>query len=95
MLLGLREIPKPPSLQSRGGVWLQLGHQQLHIGTEDGFDRLTTKSHLAYQVTDLEHWRQRLTAAGIQPLESIPIEGFARFEARDPFGNRIEFIQPL
>jgi len=26
-------------------------------------------------------------------LDSAPIEGLDRFEARDPFGNRIEFIQ--
>ena len=28
-------------------------------------------------------------------LESIPIPGHDRFECRDPFGNRLEFIQAL
>ena len=28
-------------------------------------------------------------------LESVPIEGFERFEFRDPFGNRCEIIEPL
>ena len=34
-LLGLREIPKPPLRWPRdGGVWFQLGDQELHIGIE-------------------------------------------------------------
>jgi catechol 2,3-dioxygenase-like lactoylglutathione lyase family enzyme len=94
-VLGLTEVQKPASLRGRGGLWVRVGDRQLHIGTEDGFDRLTTKSHLAYQVSDVAHWRRVLEANGVTPLESVPIEGFERFEARDPFGNRIEFIQPL
>ncbi len=92
-LLGLVEIAKPVSLAGRGGIWLQLGTLQLHIGTEDGVDRAATKAHLAYAVTDLAAWRARLEDAGIAMLESIPIPGYDRFEARDPFGNRIEFIE--
>ena len=49
-VLGLREIAKPASLAGRGGLWLEIGDQQVHIGTEDGFDRLTTKAHIAYEV---------------------------------------------
>jgi catechol 2,3-dioxygenase-like lactoylglutathione lyase family enzyme len=94
-LLGLREIEKPVSLQGRGGFWVQVGAMQVHIGTEDGVDRIATKAHIAYQVDDLAAWETRLGAYGIQPLESIPIEGYERFEFRDPFGNRVEFIRPV
>lgn len=31
----------------------------------------------------------------IARLNHAPIPGFARFETRDPFGNRLEMIQPL
>ena len=93
-LLGLAEVPKPGSLLGRGGFWLRVGDRQVHVGTEQGFDRLTTKSHVAYQVTDVALWRSRLEASGVRVLDSVPVEGFDRFEARDPFGNRIEFIQP-
>ena len=93
-VLGLVEIPKPDSLLKRGGFWVQLGDQQLHIGIEDGVDRWTSKAHLAYQVEDVEAWRHKLITAGCELLDSIPIEGYDRFESRDPFGNRIEFIQP-
>lgn len=94
-VLGLREISKPESLIGRGGFWLELGDQQVHVGVEDGFDRLTTKGHIAYEVDDIVYWRERLVANGATIGESVPIPGFERFETRDPFGNRIELIQPV
>jgi len=93
--LGLPEIEKPPSLKSRGGFWIQIGDRQLHIGVEDNVDRTATKAHLAYEVDDVAAWRKKLSERGIQPLDSIPIKGYDRFEFRDPFGNRVEFIQPI
>jgi catechol 2,3-dioxygenase-like lactoylglutathione lyase family enzyme len=93
-LLGLPEIPKPESLRSRGGFWLRVGDRDLHVGVEDGVDRSRSKAHVAYAVDDLEAWRSKLEAAGIAAIESIPIPGFDRFEFRDPFGNRVEMIQP-
>lgn len=94
-VLALREIEKPESLKGRGGFWLALGDVQVHIGAEDGFDRTSTKSHLAYEVRDCAYWLERLTVAGVTVAESVPIPGYERFEFRDPFGNRVEIIQPL
>jgi len=93
--LGLKEISKPASLEGRGGFWMEAGGFPVHVGTEEGFDRTLTKAHLAYQVEDLEHWRARLKKRGIDSLEGIPIPGFDRFEFRDPFGNRVEFMEVL
>jgi catechol 2,3-dioxygenase-like lactoylglutathione lyase family enzyme len=93
--LGLPEVEKPDSLKGRGGFWVQAGEKQLHIGVEEGADRARTKAHVAYQVDDLAAWRGRLAAVGVAALESVPIPGFDRFECRDPFGNRLEFIQAL
>ena len=92
-VLGLIEIPKPESLAGRGGFWLQLGDTQIHFGTEDGVDRTKTKAHAAYLVTDLEMWRKKLSSAGCDVLDGIPIPGYKRFEFRDPFGNRVEFLE--
>ena len=94
-LLGLPEIEKPDSLKARGGFWLQLAGSQIHIGIQDGIIRAGTKAHVALQVQDLTHWRERLSAAGIAIDDSIPIPGYDRFELRDPFGNRLELIQDL
>lgn len=94
-VLGLTEAPKPESLGGRGGFWLQVGSQQVHVGTEAGVDRAATKAHLAYEVSDIGHWRQTLEAQSIAALDSVPIPGYDRFEFRDPFGNRVELIQAL
>jgi SAM-dependent methyltransferase len=88
-------MEKPDSLKGRGGFWAYLGDQQLHIGTEGGVDRYKTKGHLAYEVPDLSLWRTLLAKEGLEIKESVPIPGYDRFETRDPFGNRLEFIQPL
>lgn len=34
-LLGLKEIDKPETLRGRGGFWVLVGEQQLHIGMEN------------------------------------------------------------
>ncbi|GHO84191.1 VOC family protein [Dictyobacter formicarum] len=94
-LLGLPEIEKPDSLKGRGGFWLQVGDRQVHVGTEDGVERTSTKAHLAYHVSDIASWKQKLQAHGFQILDGVSIPGFERFETRDPFGNRLEFIQSL
>lgn len=94
-LLGLPEIAKPASLDGRGGFWLQVGDRQVHVGTENGVERGATKAHLAYAVDDVGAWRTLLEEHGITILDGVPIPGYERFEFRDPFGNRIEFIQPV
>jgi catechol 2,3-dioxygenase-like lactoylglutathione lyase family enzyme len=92
-ILGIPEIGKPASLATRGGLWLQVGDRPLHIGMESGVSRAATKAHVAYEVGDLSSWRTKLTEQGIEIQGGIPIPGYERFEFRDPFGNRVEFIQ--
>jgi catechol 2,3-dioxygenase-like lactoylglutathione lyase family enzyme len=92
-LLGLREVEKPDSLKGRGGFWVQVGDRQVHVGIEEGVDLRATKAHIAYTVVGIENWRDRLRSAGVDVIEGIPIPGRDRFEFRDPFGNRVEFIQ--
>jgi catechol 2,3-dioxygenase-like lactoylglutathione lyase family enzyme len=94
-VLGLQEIEKPEVIVDRGGFWMQVGNRQIHVGVEDGVERLTTKAHIAYQVTNLAEMRKRLEENGIAIQEDVPLPGLARFQIRDPFGNKIEFIQPL
>lgn len=94
-VLGLKAIPKPVCLSGRGGFWLQVGDQQVHVGIEDGVDRNLTKTHVAYEVSDLPHWQKTLAAKDIEIVRGEPIPGYDRFEFRDPFGNRVEMIQRL
>ena len=92
-VLQLREIAKPEPLIGRGGFWLEVGDRQVHVGTEDFDARQSTKAHVAYMVDDLDDWRQKLSAAGVKIVDAISIPGYRRFEFRDPFGNRVEFLQ--
>ncbi|MFJ7736685.1 VOC family protein [Lysinibacillus sp. NPDC097287] len=94
-VLGLPEIEKPESLKGRGGFWMQVGNREVHIGTEDDFDRLKTKAHIAYEVEDISYWKRILEQNNIKLLDSVPIPNFKRFEFRDPFGNRVEMIQKI
>ncbi len=93
-VIGLAEVPKPESLERRGGFWLRVGDREVHVGTEAGVEREQTKAHVAYRVEDLAQWRRVLQDHGVAISESVAIPGYDRFEFRDPFGNRVEFIQP-
>ena len=92
-LLGLAEIEKPEALAGRGGFWLEIDGFQVHVGTEDDVSRNRSKAHVAYMVRDIEHWRTKLVENKVEILDGIPIPHYRRFEFRDPFGNRVEFLQ--
>lgn len=94
-LLDLPEIKKPIALQNRGGFWLQVGNLEVHIGTENDFDRLQTKAHIAYLVDDISFWKKKLSDNGVKIIDAIAIPNYERFEFRDPFGNRVEMIQAV
>ena len=95
-LLGLPEIPKPANLAARGGFWLAVGTLQVHVSIDDRADRHGSRAHLGYEVDDLAALKARLAGAGIGVEEGLPpVPGMARFELRDPFGNRIEFLQRI
>ena len=90
-LIGMREVPKPDSL-SREGCWFEAGPVSLHIGVDPEF-RPAKKAHPAFLVNDLTALRARLEVADVECHEDKPVEGYQRFFAHDPFGNRLEFMQ--
>ena len=93
-LLGLPEQPKPPNLAARGGCWFGAEGVQLHLGVEDGF-RPAKKAHPALLVEDLPALVARLEQAGVEVVRDEPLPGFDRVYAADPFGNRLELLEPL
>ncbi|XVX19534.1 glyoxalase [Actinomycetota bacterium] len=92
-LLGLPEIPKPPLLAVRGGVWFRVGEQELHCGVEEGF-AAARKAHPAFLVDDLDSLAVELESAG-HPVtwDEGTIPGVRRFHTADPVGNRVELQQ--
>jgi len=90
-ILGLREVPKPPELHGRGGLWLVGEGVHLHLGVESDF-RPALKSHIALLVDDLESFRAALMAHDVAPAEDDSGLPVGRFYVSDPFGNRIELV---
>ena len=92
-LLGLGQVAKPANLASRGGCWFERGAARIHLGVEDGF-RAARKAHPALLVQDLPTLRARLRGAGVAVSDGEPLAGFDHAYVDDPFGNRIELVEP-
>ena len=92
-VLGMTEVDKPPVLAARGGAWFRAGDVELHLGVEDNF-RPARKGHPGIVVTDLDDVVHRLTESGQNVSWDAEFPGFRRVYAHDPFGNRLEFLQP-
>lgn len=93
-VVGLAEIPKPPLLAARGGVWFRVGDgQELHCGVESDFAP-ARKAHPCLVVDDLDDLAGRVAARGGEVTWAEEIPGVRRFHTFDPVGNRIEFQGP-
>jgi catechol 2,3-dioxygenase-like lactoylglutathione lyase family enzyme len=92
-VLGLERVPKPEVLSPRGGVWFRSGDLAVHLGVEEGF-RPAVKAHPAFLVEDLERVRARVEMSGYRVVDTVQIPGYRRCYVRDPFGNRLELIEP-
>ena len=90
-LLGLPEVPKPPVLAARGGVWFEQGGVRVHLGVEDPFEP-AKKAHPAFVVTDIDRLADMLLAAKVHILWDSDLPSHRRFYTADPFGNRIEIL---
>lgn len=92
-VLGLAEVEKPINLRSRGGCWFESDGVRIHLGVEHGF-RPATKAHPALEVDNLKALIGRLAKAGFPCRTDEPLPGYDRVYVDDPFGNRIELLQP-
>ena len=92
-ILGLNEKVKPPQLAARGGCWFENGALQVHLGVEKNFVP-ARKAHPAFIVEDLAGMVAKAEQAGLRVTADEPIEGYDRRHVDDPFGNRIELIEP-
>ena len=91
-LLGLEPIPRPESGSGRG-AWYRVGEQELHLReVEEGF-RPDAHAHTAFLVPDPDRLRARIEGADFEVRPAPPRRGKSRFHTRDPFGNRLEFME--
>jgi catechol 2,3-dioxygenase-like lactoylglutathione lyase family enzyme len=92
--LRMTEIDKPPVLAARVGAWLR--HRWRRAAprpwtTTSGPPARDTPVSL---VNDLDEVVARLRARGQSNEWDGNFPGFRRVYAHDPFGNRLEFLQP-
>ncbi len=92
-VLGIPQVPKPPHLAARGGCWFEQPGLKIHVGVEADF-RPARKAHPALLVTGLGELVDRLVAAGVVVVSDEPLDGYDRVYVDDPFGNRIELMEP-
>jgi DNA-binding transcriptional MerR regulator/catechol 2,3-dioxygenase-like lactoylglutathione lyase family enzyme len=91
--LGMTELQKPPVLAARGGCWFRGGGLELHLGVEDPFIA-AKKAHPGLLIDNLSGLAAALERAGRTVTWDGDFPGYSRFYAHDPFGNRLEFLEP-
>lgn len=93
-VLGLTEVPKPPSLAGRGGAWFEDGPLKVHLGVDPDF-RPARKAHVAFRVDDVGAVVEACRRAGVPVVDDDLLPGHDRAYVFDPFGNRIEVLCPF
>ncbi len=93
-LLGIPNVPKPGELAVRGGCWFEDGGLRIDLGVEADF-RPAKKAHPALRVVGLRELVQRLRSHGLDVRDDEILPGHQRVYVDDPFGNRIELLEPI
>lgn len=92
-VLGMAEVSKPAPMRANGGAWFRAGPIELHLRVEADF-RPARKAHPALRVDDADAAARVCEAGGCTPEWDDRYPGVRRFYVSDPFGNRIEILQP-
>ncbi len=90
-VLGLQEVPKPPILATRGGLWFESGNVKVHLGVEENFQP-ARKAHPAFTVIGWDALFDRCQRADYAVIPDDQLPNVRRAYVHDPFGNRIELI---
>ena len=90
-VLGLPEVPKPPGLATRGGVWFRDTDVEVHVGVQEPFQP-ALKAHPAFLVDGIDAVAQNAAAAGFGVTWDDNFPGYRRFYTADGNGNRVEIL---
>ncbi len=75
-------------------MWFEGPSLRVHLGVEAEF-RPARKAHPAFLVRQLDALIGQLERAGIAINPDEPLAGYRRIYVSDPFGNRIELLEPI
>jgi catechol 2,3-dioxygenase-like lactoylglutathione lyase family enzyme len=91
-ILGFEEIKKPALLRKNGGAWFRQGSVNIHVGIEEPFIA-AKRAHPAICVKHIDALKDYLHDKHVDFVVDERLPGANRFYIRDPFGNRIEFLE--
>jgi catechol 2,3-dioxygenase-like lactoylglutathione lyase family enzyme len=92
-LLGLPEV-RHPALDKPGTLRFSLGWQRLDL-SEGHYTGVAPQAHIALRVQSLRRITKVLHGAGLR-VDVAPLPGGEeRIYIEDPFGNRLELIEPV
>jgi catechol 2,3-dioxygenase-like lactoylglutathione lyase family enzyme len=89
----MRAAPPAPELEDGQLIWFVAVTVSLHLRFAPNPDPAQPRRHLAMLCEDAAELRRRLDEAGQSTDDAVDLPGQRRFYARDPFGNRIEFVE--
>ena len=92
--LGIPEVPRPPYLARRGGCWFEREELKIHLDVDPDFHP-ARRAHPALLVEGLRGFADALRDRGYDVQEDERLEGYYRIYVHDPFGNRIELMEPM
>ena len=94
-ILGFKPLSVAPEIGGGDNLWwYDCGAAQLHLAVEAGY-QAHPRPHPAILVANLDALAGVLSAHGVAVRWDDHYPGLRRFYMRDPFGNRLEFAEPL
>ena len=92
-ILGLKQIPKPPTSR-QSGAWYQIGATQLHLSVDNEASAQLSSRHICFTVSDLAEAEKKFRDADVEIISHPrPNPSAPRFYVRDPGGNQLEIAQ--
>jgi catechol 2,3-dioxygenase-like lactoylglutathione lyase family enzyme len=93
-VLGLKEIPRPKSLNAAYDlIWFKFLDILLHIDFTPPWTKPAENRHVAFEVEDLPAVRRYLESKRAVIREAVVLPDRDRFYLLDPFGNYFELLE--
>lgn len=92
-ILGFVEVDKPAAMAKRNSIWFTAGSVSLHLGLEPDF-HAAKRAHPALVVHGMDQILTACEREGVTVKPDVSFNGFRRVHIFDPFGNRLELMEP-
>jgi catechol 2,3-dioxygenase-like lactoylglutathione lyase family enzyme len=93
-VLGMTEVDGGTAAGAGGGCRFRHGDLEFDFDVELG-TRIIRQAHPGTLVADIDALAARLAEQGVTVEWDDKFPGYRRFYARDPLGNRLQFLQPV